>query len=173
MSVCGRHRCAAAVDLRPRETAFIAFTALFPVACQVVTHGPAFSGLRHFLFVVPPLAVLAGIGFDAALTWLEARHRAFAAAAYVGLAAALAWPASVMVRLHPYEYLFFNPLVGGLQGAARATTSTIGSTSCTRWWSSWRAISTANRRAPREATSSAVCGERLPFEKEAEAATAG
>jgi hypothetical protein len=35
--------------------------ALFPVTCQVVDHGPAFTGLRHFLFVVPLFAVLAGI----------------------------------------------------------------------------------------------------------------
>src|SRR5207244_3489010 len=61
---------------RARESAFIAFTAAFPVICQVIGHGPAFSGLRHFLFAVPPLAVLAGIGFDSVLTWLEARRRA-------------------------------------------------------------------------------------------------
>ena len=25
----------------------------------------------------------------------------------------------MLVRLHPYEYMFYNPLVGGLEGAAR------------------------------------------------------
>ena len=155
--------------LRARETAFVAFTALFPVACQVISHGPAFSGLRHFLFVLPPIAVLAGVGFDSMLTWLEARGRALAVAAAVALAALMAWPASVMIRLHPYEYLFFNPIVGGLQGAARRYD--------TDYWVNVMHEMVVelerylDRESPRSSRSYfvAVCGERLPFEKEAEA----
>ena len=30
----------------------------------------------------------------------------------------MAWNAGMLVRLHPYQYLFYNPLVGGLQGAS-------------------------------------------------------
>jgi hypothetical protein len=156
-------------DQRARETAFLAFTAAFPVFCQVVSHGPAFSGLRHFLFVLPPVAVLAGVGFDAALTWIEQQRRAAVIAAYVALAVALAWPASVLVRLHPYEALFFNPLVGGLHGAARNYD--------TDYWVNVmhelvtgleQHIDRENRRVPRYYFV-AVCGERLAFEKEAEA----
>ena len=100
-------------------SAFVAFIALFPVFCEVIGHGPAFSGMRHFLFVVPPLAVLAGIGFGTALRWIAARRRSLA---HAGLAVLGVWflsTASVLVRLHPYEYLFFNPIVGGLAGAAQ------------------------------------------------------
>ena len=100
------------------ETAFIAFVAIFPVLCEAMAEGPAFTGMRHFLFVVPPLAVLAGIGFDAVLTALSPR-RWLAAGARPLLALALLWNASVLVRLHPYEYMFYNPLVGGLEGAQR------------------------------------------------------
>ena len=154
--------------LRSREAAFIAFAALFPVACHVISHGPAFSGVRHFLFVLPPFAVLAGIGFDGALAWLEARRRALATAAYVGLAAWLAWPASVMVRLHPYEYLYFNSLVGGLQGAAARYD--------TDYWvnAMHEMVSALENYLDREPARQprtyfvAVCGERLPFEKEAQ-----
>jgi hypothetical protein len=123
--------CAIAVSLRtffrdggsrlPRrhvETVFIAFVALFPVVCEAMAEGPAFTGMRHFLFVVPPLAVLAGIGFDAALNALSPR-RWIAAGAVAALSFAFAWNASVLVRLHPYEYMFYNRLVGGLEGAAR------------------------------------------------------
>jgi hypothetical protein len=154
---------------RSRETAFIAFTALFPVVCQVISRGPAFSGLRHFLFVLPPIAVLAGIGFDGALAWLERRRRALAAAAYVGLGAWLISPASVMVRLHPYEYLYFSPLVGGLQGAA--------SRYDTDYWVNvmHEMVVELENYLDREPARSprtyfvAVCGERLPFEQEAKA----
>ena len=31
----------------------------------------------------------------------------------------LGWDAATLYRLHPDEYLFFNPLVGGLAGASR------------------------------------------------------
>jgi hypothetical protein len=74
--------------------------------------------MRHFIFVLPPLAVLAGIGFDAALNALSPR-RWLAAGATGVLAIVLLWNATVLVRLHPYEYMFYNPLVGGLQGADR------------------------------------------------------
>jgi hypothetical protein len=100
------------------ETAFLVFVALFPVLCEAMAEGPAFTGMRHFMFVLPPLAVLAGIGFDAALSALSPR-RWLAAGVAAGLSLAFAWNASVLVRLHPYEYMFYNPLVGGLEGAAR------------------------------------------------------
>lgn len=104
---------------RRRETSIVAMAALFPVACEVVAHGPAFSGMRHFIFVLPPLAMLAGIGLDHALRLASRIGATFAAAAFAVIVAALAWNGSLLVRLHPYEYLFYNPLVGGLQGASR------------------------------------------------------
>lgn len=107
-----------ATPRRHVETAFIAFVAIFPVLCEALTEGPAFTGMRHFLFVVPPLAVLAGIGFDALLTALSPRRWLTSAAGAV-LALVFAWNASVLVRLHPYEYMAYNALVGGLEGAAR------------------------------------------------------
>jgi hypothetical protein len=102
---------------RPIEIAFVAFVAVFPVLCEALAEGPAFTGMRHFLFVVPPLAALAGIGFDSVLAALSPR-RWIAAGAAAALTLSLAWNASVLVRLHPYEYMFYNQLVGGLEGAA-------------------------------------------------------
>jgi len=99
------------------ELALVALTIALPVAAQVIGRGPAFSGMRHFTFVVPPLAVLAGIGCDALIAAL-ARWRAPAAvAAGLAVGAGLLWNAVTLVRLHPYEYLFYNQLVGGLPGA--------------------------------------------------------
>ena len=155
---------------RTRETAFIAFVALFPVAAEVIAHGPAFSGMRHFIFVVPPLAVLAGIGFDTMFAWLQARRHVLTMAAFVAVALSFLWPASVLIRLHPYEYLFFNSLVGGLQGAAR--------TYDTDYWVNVMHAAVVelesfldreNSPRPTRRYFVAVCGERLPFEKEAQA----
>ena len=65
-----RRRCS--TNDQSREIILVSFTVFFPLACQVIGHGPAFTGMRHFLFVLPPLAVLAGIGFDFVLRTLSA-----------------------------------------------------------------------------------------------------
>ena len=48
--------------VRLQEIGALFFVIAFPLACQIIGHGPSDTGLRHFLFVVPPLAALAGIG---------------------------------------------------------------------------------------------------------------
>ena len=98
------------------EIAFVAFTVVFPVACQVIGRGPIFSGMRHFIFIVPPLAVLAGIGCHLLLEKLKRWGRS-AAIGGVTIAVMLLLNAGLLVRLHPHQYLYYNPLVGGLAGA--------------------------------------------------------
>jgi hypothetical protein len=74
--------------------------------------------MRHFTFVVPPLAVLAGFGLHALLKELERRWRPAAATVGAAIVVLLTWNAVTLVRLHPHQYLYYNALVGGLQGAA-------------------------------------------------------
>lgn len=167
-------RAAATSGAWRQETILIAFAALFPLACEVIADGPAFSGLRHFLFTVPPIAVLAGLGLNGALARLGELHRA---AAFAGLALiflGFGWDATTLYRLHPDEYLYFNPLVGGLAGASRRYD--------TDYWFNImpeavgdlehfldRTEGAAGLARPRRHYTVVVCGERLPFEKEADA----
>src|SRR5260221_9705964 len=58
-----------------RDITLLSLTVIFPLACQVICHGPAFTGLRHFLFLIPLLAVLAGICILPALAALKTRRR--------------------------------------------------------------------------------------------------
>jgi hypothetical protein len=109
----------AASDRRRRDVALIAFAAFFPLLCEAIAHGPAFCGLRHFLFVLPPMAVLAGVGLDAVVARAAAWQRPVAAALLAVIAAGFSWNALTLYRLHPYEYVVYNPLVGGLAGASR------------------------------------------------------
>lgn len=88
-----------------------------PVAAPAVVRIGLYDTVRHLLFVVPALCVVAAAGLGDLARRLLARSRALAGAA--GLVAALsagevAWR---MVHLHPYEQLYFGPLVGGLAGA--------------------------------------------------------
>lgn len=162
-------RAATQTPNRRAETALLAFVAGFPVLCEVASRGPAFTGLRHFLFVVPVLAVLAGIGFDGLLTQFEARRRWLANTAAMAIAAALIWNATVLVRLHPYQYLFFNPLVGGLAGASRQYDTDYWVNIMPEALDELEAyVERLDRTEYRTARYTvAVCGERLPFEKEA------
>lgn len=156
-------------DNRRLETALIAVAALFPVLCQVIDRGPAFTGLRHFLFVVPAFAVLAGVGFDGLLGRLHAWRPRSAHAALAMLACVVAWNGVMLVRLHPHQYLFYNQLVGGLEGAAdRYATDywvNIMPEAVTQLEHYVAQLDRAGGHPQRYTV--AVCGERVPFETEA------
>ena len=77
----------------------------------VVNRMPLYDGLRHFLFLVPLLAVLAG-ACVAAFLRSPARRRAKQAGLAV-LAASCLLTLVDMVRLHPYEAVYFNRLWAG------------------------------------------------------------
>lgn len=149
---------------RRGETALLAFIAAFPVICEVIDRGPAFTGLRHFLFVVPAFAVLAGIGFDALLVRVQSRTRVVVGAT---IAAFVLWNASVLVRLHPYQYLYFNQLVGGVEGAARrfdmdywVNVMAEAVNKLDAYVTELDKVGGHSRRY-----TVAVCGERVPFEE--------
>lgn len=102
---------------RTLQYLYVAFTVIVPLAAFALLRPSTYNGVRHFLFVVPQLVVLAAIGLDHALAFLEQRRRVFA----VGFAALLVLGAIhqivVMARVHPYQYLSFNSLTGGVGGA--------------------------------------------------------
>jgi hypothetical protein len=93
----------------------IVLAALTPIAVTVLARPAMYNGIRHFVFVLPPLAVLGGL----AGAWLTERMRKPAAAATLAtlFVAGLAVPVVDMVRLHPYEYTYFNRIAGGVAGA--------------------------------------------------------
>lgn len=153
------------------EIAMVAFAALFPVLCEVVAHGPAFCGLRHFLFVLPPLAVLAGVGLDLAVARLSDVRRWLGTAALAVMVAGFSWNAVTLYRLHPYEYLVFNPLVGGIEGASRRYAMDYWFTIMPEAVDGLEAylaqIEPVASRDPNHSYSVAICGERAAFLKKA------
>jgi 4-amino-4-deoxy-L-arabinose transferase-like glycosyltransferase len=101
-----------------RAILFVAvLAAITPVLITFVTRPAMYNGIRHFVFIVPPLAVLGGYAGAALITWLTARQRVVAAGAVVILIVGLALPVIEMVRLHPYQYAHFNYIAGSMKGA--------------------------------------------------------
>jgi hypothetical protein len=94
----------------------IAIVSLFPILYSVLTAPPEFDGIRHFLFVLPGLTVLAAFSLAEVLRrggrWL----RIGVLTVFIG---SLLLTGVDMVRLHPYQYVYFNRLfAGGLKTAA-------------------------------------------------------
>ena len=94
----------------------VAVAACLPPAYAVLHGVIDYDGIRHFLFVLPPMAVLCALGLEAALARL--RSPSARAVLALGMAAPAVLAVADMLRLHPYQYIHFNRLVaGGLPGA--------------------------------------------------------
>jgi len=114
-------------------------------------------------------AALAGIGLDKALAMAGERRRIVASCGAAMISACLLWDASVLYRLHPYENLYYNPLVGGLAGAFRGYDLDYWFNSMPEAIRRLEAYAKASAREtgfePGQVYSVAVCGERVSFER--------
>jgi hypothetical protein len=91
--------------------------ALFPIALTVALRPAMYNGIRHFMFVVPPLAVLGGLAGAWLFDWIAQRWRFGRAAAVTAFAIGITLPVIEAVRLHPYQYTYYNHFIGGVAGA--------------------------------------------------------
>lgn len=126
---------------RKKEDRFWAFlvffTFFFPVFWIVYTNANVYGGWRHAMFAYPPMAVAAGLGFEGLVKWVEAKVQGskfkvqssnkeeqlaevgskkplvvnICAVAFLLLL--LIGPIRHILANHPYEYVYFNELVGG------------------------------------------------------------
>ncbi len=88
----------------------------FPVAFVMLDRPNVYDGIRHFLFILPAMALLSGIGASSlAAQMLRVIHRR--ALAVPAVMALVLIPLQNMVRLHPYQVAYFNSSVGGVSAA--------------------------------------------------------
>ena len=87
---------------------------LLPFFGVLLFKPPMYDNFRQFLFILPPLFVLVSQALDLLLGRLRPATVRWALLAVVTLPG-LIWG----VRLHPYQYTFYNSLVGGVGGAFR------------------------------------------------------
>jgi hypothetical protein len=91
--------------------------ALLPLLIAIVKRPALYNGIRHFVFVTPPMAILAGVAFAWGMSWLKDHARHWQPAAIAIFAFGLMLPLTEMIRLHPYEYTFFNHIAGTVREA--------------------------------------------------------
>ncbi len=107
-------------DVAPRrKTIFLMLTlaATLPLVVAMVKRPALYNGIRHFIFVIPPMAVLAGAAFAFAMNRLKENRRSWQPAAVAILTFGLMLPLGEMIRLHPYQYTHFNHIAGTVRAA--------------------------------------------------------
>jgi hypothetical protein len=106
-------RAAALVLARGRGILVVCAAVLLPLGFLIVQRATIYDGIRHVMFVIPMLAILAGLGLTAVLPLLRRAPvvAAVAAGVYVGNIV------MTFAALHPLEYVAMNALAGGTRGA--------------------------------------------------------
>jgi len=98
---------------RERSRDLLALTILWfiiPLATFIVLQPTMFDNFRHSFFILPIVFVLAGIAVD------QIRQPLLQGLLILALAAPGVFS---IIRLHPYEYIYYNSFAGGVGGAFR------------------------------------------------------
>lgn len=95
----------------------LALAAMLPLVIAMVKRPALYNGIRHFIFVIPPMAVLGGIAFAWVMDWFRTNHRGGQAAVVAVFSFGLMLPLAEMIRLHPYQYTHFNYIAGTVRQA--------------------------------------------------------
>jgi tetratricopeptide (TPR) repeat protein len=93
---------------------FLFFTFLFPLVYTIYQDSTLYGGWRHLLWIYSPLVILSAGGLD---FYINNKSKYIK---YGGLGIILLFlihPVKYTVKNHPYEYSYFNQLVGGINGA--------------------------------------------------------
>jgi hypothetical protein len=86
---------------------------LIPCVAVVLFCVPVYNNFRHLLFAVPPVFVMVSLAVERFLQGGRRPAWLLPAASAIVLAPGVVG----IVRLHPYEYVYYNELVGGVRGA--------------------------------------------------------
>ena len=87
---------------------------LLPLFYVILFTPPQYDGFRHFIFIMPPVFITIGLLFNKLfeinrIKWIN-----------LAIVFVLVLPGIMgIVRLHPYEYTYYNYFIGGTKGAFR------------------------------------------------------
>lgn len=95
----------------------LTLAATLPLIIAMVKRPALYNGIRHFIFVIPPMAIIAGVAFASMSEWLKQHSRRAQAAFAAIFIFCLMLPLNEMIRLHPYQYTHFNYIAGTVRGA--------------------------------------------------------
>ena len=94
---------------------YLLFSIVFPLAFIILNDSNTYGAWRHVLFVYPPMVILAARGLVYGMERLKRRWLQHAL--LVIFCIGCLGPVRFMVRNHPYQYLYYNEFIAGLDGA--------------------------------------------------------
>lgn len=126
--------------------AILAAWFFLPVLGFVALTPNSYDNFRHLMFILPPVFLFAGVALEAVFRlarrpWLQ----------FVLLAAILLPNLVAVIQLHPYSYVYYNSLAGGVTGATRRF-------ELDYWATSYRAITLHLNQAAGEGANVIVWG---------------
>lgn len=91
------------------------FATISPAAWIIYKKSYVYNGWRHFIFIYPSLAAISVLGWY----WLASLFRAPRVRIFILAAVALTFakPGIWSIVNHPYQYIYFNEIAGGVAGA--------------------------------------------------------
>ena len=92
----------------------LTFSFLFPLVWVMIRNSNIWGGIRHLLFIYPPVVAAAAVGYAVAFRSIPARFRILGPIAF-GLLCL--HPILHTIRNHPLEYVYFNEISGGVAAA--------------------------------------------------------
>ncbi len=95
-----------------QDLSIIIFWFGFMLAYVLIMRPPMYDNYRHFLFILPPVFIISGFAIEEiykklSQNWLKISFLVFI----------LAFGVSGSLKLHPYEYTYYNSIVGGTGNA--------------------------------------------------------
>jgi len=92
--------------------------ALILVAYALLRKPAMYDGIRHFLFILPSIYIFIGFGFQFILEKIKSLKAPGWLSVGIGILLLLPGPIG-NIKLHPYEYTYYNSFVGGTDGVFR------------------------------------------------------
>ncbi len=93
----------------------VLFTILFPMLFVVYEKSNLYSSWRQFLFLYPAIVLLSGMGYY--YFFISVRNRYLRWGMVLLMVMFSYPPLRYMISNHPYEYMYYNILEGGVDGA--------------------------------------------------------
>jgi hypothetical protein len=99
-----------------------------PLGIIIITRRPIYDNFRQLLFLIPPIFLICGVALD---VLFSIAHKWFLKIIILAL---VIFPGLFgIVKLHPYEYIYYNDFVGGVKGAFRVYENDY-------WYTSYRQV---------------------------------
>lgn len=103
----------------PLSLTLVMMAIFLPPTYAIVRGSVLYDGLRHFLFIIPPISVASGVALTRALSVAAQSNRRWLWGLTTVVALFLIDQAHALVATHPYQHVHFNRSSGGTKPAIK------------------------------------------------------